>query len=357
LIPISKPYIGQAEKQAVMEVLDSGMLAQGPKTAELEDRFAEVCQTEYAIATTSGTTALHVTLLAHEIGPGDEVITTPFTFMASVNSILYVGAKPVFVDVEENTFNINPTEIEAAITSKTKAILLVHLYGYPCNMDAIKNIAEKYGLIIIEDACQAIGAKFKSKPVGSFGTGCFSLYATKNIMSGEGGMITTSDNVIAHRCRMIRNHGMQRRYYHDMLGYNFRLSDLHAAIGLVQIGRLQEFTAARRKNAAFLNAHLTSVITPQVYAGYEHVWHQYTVRVKSGIDRDEAVEVLQQAGIGTGIFYPVPAYKQTHLVEMGYGDLILPVVEQLVKEVISLPVHPQLSSDDLKKIVTEVNKL
>lgn len=357
LIPISKPYIGQAEKQAVMEVLDSGMLAQGPKTAELEDRFAEVCQTEYAIATTSGTTALHVTLLAHEIGPGDEVITTPFTFMASVNSILYVGAKPVFVDVEENTFNINPTEIEAAITSKTKAILLVHLYGYPCNMDAIKNIAEKYGLIIIEDACQAIGAKFKGKPVGSFGTGCFSLYATKNIMSGEGGMITTSDNVIAHRCRMIRNHGMQRRYYHDMLGYNFRLSDLHAAIGLVQIGRLQEFTAARRKNAAFLNAHLTSVITPQVYAGYEHVWHQYTVRVKSGIDRDEAVEVLQQAGIGTGIFYPVPAYKQTHLVEMGYGDLILPVVEQLVKEVISLPVHPQLSSDDLKKIVTEVNKL
>lgn len=357
MIPISKPYIGQAEKQAVMEVLDSGMLAQGPKTAELEDRFAEVCQTEYAIATTSGTTALHVTLLAHEIGPGDEVITTPFTFMASVNSILYVGAKPVFVDVEENTFNINPTEIEAAITSKTKAILLVHLYGYPCNMDAIKNIAEKYGLIIIEDACQAIGAKFKSKPVGSFGTGCFSLYATKNIMSGEGGMITTSDNVIAHRCRMIRNHGMQRRYYHDMLGYNFRLSDLHAAIGLVQIGRLQEFTAARRKNAAFLNAHLTSVITPQVYAGYEHVWHQYTVRVKSGIDRDEAVEVLQQAGIGTGIFYPVPAYKQTHLVEMGYGDLILPVVEQLVKEVISLPVHPQLSSDDLKKIVTEVNKL
>lgn len=357
MIPISKPYIGQAEKQAVMEVLDSGMLAQGPKTAELEDRFAEVCQTEYAIATTSGTTALHVTLLAHEIGPGDEVITTPFTFMASVNSILYVGAKPVFVDVEENTFNINPTEIEAAITSKTKAILLVHLYGYPCNMDAIKNIAEKYGLIIIEDACQAIGAKFKSKPVGSFGTGCFSLYATKNIMSGEGGMITTSDNVIAHRCRMIRNHGMQRRYYHDMLGYNFRLSDLHAAIGLVQIGRLQEFTAARRKNAAFLNAHLTSVITPQVYAGYEHVWHQYTVRVKSGIDRDEAVEVLQQAGIGTGIFYPVPAYKQTHLVEMGYGDLILPVVEQLVKEVISLPVHPQLSSDDLEKIVTEVNKL
>ena len=357
MIPISKPYIGQAEKQAVMEVLDSGMLAQGPKTAELEDKFAEVCQTEYAIATTSGTTALQVALLAHEIGPGDEVITTPFTFIASVNSILFVGAEPVFVDVEENTFNINPAEIEAAITSKTKAILLVHLYGYPCNMDPIKNIAEKHGLIIIEDACQAIGAKYNDKPVGSFGTGCFSLYATKNIMSGEGGMITTSDEKIAHRCRMIRNHGMQRRYYHDMLGYNFRISDLHSAIGLVQIERLQEFTAARRKNASFLNAHLTSVITPEVYPGFEHVWHQYTVRVKPGVDRDEAVNTLQKAGIGTGIFYPVPAYKQTHLVEIGYGDLFMPVTEQLVKEVISLPVHPQLSSDDLKKIVMEVNKI
>lgn len=357
LIPISKPYIGQAEKQAVMEVLDSGMLAQGPKTAELEDKFAEVCHSEYAIATTSGTSALHVALLAHEIGDGDEVITTPFTFMASVNSILFVGAKPVFVDIDANTFNINPEEIEAAITSKTKAILLVHLYGYPCNMDAIQTIAERYGLIIIEDACQAIGAKYNDQPVGSFGTGCFSLYATKNIMSGEGGMITTSDEKIAHRCRMIRNHGMQRRYYHDMLGYNFRLSDLHAAIGLVQIERLQGFTAARRKNAAFLNSHLTSVITPQVANGYEHVWHQYTVRVKAGVYRDAAIITLQEAGIGTGIFYPVPAYKQSHLVEMGYGNLFLPVTEQLVQEVISLPVHPQLSSDDLEKIVFEVNKL
>lgn len=357
MIPISKPFIGELEKQAVMEVLESGMLVQGPRTANLEEKFAAVCGTKYAIATSSGTTALHVALLAHNIGPGDEVITTPFTFMASVNAILYVGAKPKFVDIEEDTFNINPQLIEAAISPKTKAILPVHLYGYPCNMDEIMAIAEKYGLVVIEDACQAVGAKFHGKVVGSFGTGCFSLYATKNIMSGEGGMITTSDEKIAKLSRMIRNHGMQRRYYHDMLGYNFRMSDLYAAIGLVQIDRLNDFSSARKSNATFLNAHLTSVKTPSVRTGYDHVWHQYTIRVNGGRDRDAAIVKLNESGVGTGIFYPVPAYKQAHLVTAGYGDLFLPVTERLVKEVISLPVHPQLSRQDLDKIVERVNLL
>lgn len=357
MIPISKPFIGEAEKRAVMEVLDSGMLVQGPRAAQLEEKFADVCGTQFAIATSSGTTALHVALLAHEIGQGDEVITTPFTFMASVNAILYVGATPVFVDVEEDTFNINPQLIEAAITPQTKAILLVHLYGYPCNMEAITKIANKHNLEIIEDACQAVGAKFQGKMVGSFGTGCFSMYATKNIMAGEGGMITTSDENIAKRCRMIRNHGMQRRYYHDMLGYNFRISDLHAAIGLVQIDRLREFTDARNANAKFLNNHLTTVKSPVVKPGYDHVWHQYTIRVNEGRDRDAAVVKLNEFGIGTGIFYPVPAYRQAHLVAAGFGDLYLPVTEELVKEVISLPVHPQLSQADLDSIVMGVNTL
>jgi perosamine synthetase len=357
MIPISKPVIGDAEKKAVLEVLDSGMLVQGPRTAKLEEKFAVVCGTKYAVATTSGTTALHIALLAHGIGSGDEVITTPFTFMASVNSILYVGAKPVFVDAELDTFNINPALIEAAITPRTKAILPVHLYGYPCNMDAIMAVANKHGLVVIEDACQAVGAAYKGKRVGGFGTGCFSLYATKNIMSGEGGMITTDSDEIAQHCRMIRNHGMQRRYYHDILGYNFRMTDLHAAIGLVQIDRLEEFTQKRQANAAFLNAHISSVVTPKVCAGYEHVWHQYTVRVDGQRDRDLAVKKLGEAGIGTGIFYPVPAYQQAHMVEMGYGTLRLPVTEQLVKEVISLPVHPLLSQADLDTIVSEVNKL
>lgn len=357
MIQISKPFIGEAEKQAVLEVLDSGMLVQGKRTAQLEEKFSSVCGTQFSIATSSGTTALHVALLAHGIGSGDEVITTPFTFMASVNVILYVGAKPVFVDIEADTFNIDPSLIEAAITPKTKAILPVHLYGYPCNMDAIMDIARKHKLIVIEDACQAIGAKFHGKPVGSFGTGCFSLYATKNIMAGEGGMITTNDETIANRSRMIRNHGMQRRYYHDMLGYNFRISDLHAAIGLVQIDRLSKFTEDRKLNAGFLNDRIISVITPQVRPGYEHVWHQYTIRIDRGRDRDAAVKHLNEAGIGTGVFYPIPAYQQAHLLANGFGNLHLPVTEELVKQVISLPVHPQLNQDDLLTIVKGVNQL
>jgi perosamine synthetase len=357
MIPISKPFIGEDEKKAVLEVLESGMLVQGPRAARLEEKFAAICHTKYAIATSSGTTALHVALLTHEIGPGDEVITTPFTFLASVNAILYVGARPVFVDVEEDTFNINPSLIEASITTKTKAILPVHLYGYPCNMEEITRIAEKYGLVIIEDACQAVGAKFLDQPVGSFGTGCFSLYATKNIMAVEGGMITTNEEFLAQRCRMIRNHGMQRRYFHDMLGYNFRISDLHAAIGLVQIDRLQYFNEARARNASFFDSHLRSVKTPQVRPGYEHVWHQYTIRVDGGRDRDAAVNKLNEGGIGTGIFYPVPAYRQAHLVADGYENLYLPVTESLVKEVISLPVHPQLVEADLQRIIEGFNQL
>ena len=357
MIVISKPYIGEAEKKAVLEVLDSGMLVQGPRTAELEEKFAAVCDTKYAIATSSGTTALHVALLAHDIKPGDEIITTPFTFMASVNAIIYTGAVPVFVDIEEDTFKINPDLIKAAITSKTKAILPVHLYGYPCNMDSITRIANEHGLFVIEDACQAVGARYKGKPTGSFGTGCFSLYATKNIMAGEGGMITTNDEAIAQRSKMIRNHGMRQRYLHEMLGYNFRISDLHSAIGVVQIGRLAEFTAKRKANATYLNDHITSVITPKVKNDYDHVWHQYTIRVDGRRNRDEVVKKLNDAGIGTGIFYPYPAYKQAHLVEAGYGNKSLPVTEQIVKEVISLPVHPQLSQTDLETIVMEVNKL
>lgn len=357
MIPISKPFISDTEKQAVMEVLESGMLVQGPKAAKLEEKFAEVVNTKFAVATSSGTTALHIALLAHEIGPGDEVITTPFTFMASVNVILYVGAKPVFVDIEEDTFNINPALIEAAITPRTKAILPVHLYGNPCNMEVIMGIAKKHGLAVIEDACQAVGAKFYGQPVGSFGTGCFSLYATKNIMAGEGGMITTNDEDLVKRCRMIRNHGMQRRYYHDMLGYNFRISDLHAAIGLAQIVRLADFTEARKRNASFLNSHLTSVVKPRACPGYDHVWHQYTIRVDGGRNRDAAVKSLNEAGIGTGIFYPIPAYKQAYLAVHGYGDLYLPVTERLANEVISLPVHPQLTQMDLQTIVEGVNKL
>ena len=216
MIPVSKPYIGEEEKQAVMAVLDSGMIVQGPRVAEFEKQFAAVCGTKYAVATSSGTTALHLAMLAHGIGPGDEVITTPFTFIASVNSILYAGATPVLVDIEEDTFNIDPQAVEKAITPRTKAILCVHLFGHLCDMDALQAIADKHGLVIIEDACQSVGGLYKGKAAGSFGTGTFSLYATKNVMSVEGGMITTNDDHIADQCRLLRSHGMRRRYYYDM---------------------------------------------------------------------------------------------------------------------------------------------
>lgn len=362
MIPISKPYIGEAEKQAVLEVLESGMLVQGPRVARLEERFAALCGTRHAIATSSGTTALHVALLAHGIGPGDEVITSPFTFIASANSIVYVGAKPVFVDIEPETFNINPALIEAAITPRTRAIMPVHLYGYPCDMDPILAIAERHGLVVIEDAAQAVGAEYRGRMTGSFGTGCFSLYATKNIQSGEGGIITTNDDTIAETCRLLRAHGSRRRYYHEMLGYNFRLSDLHAAIGLAQMDRVEEFTARRRANAAYLNAHITTARTPQVRPGYGHVWHQYTIRVGDGAHdegaaRDAAVQQLTAAGIGTGIFYPIPANRQQHLLDLGMGGEAMPVAEQVSREVISLPVHPMLSEGDLATIASAVNAL
>jgi perosamine synthetase len=357
MIPISKPYIGEAEKQAVLEVLDSGMLVQGARTAQLEEKWASICGTRYAIATSSGTTALHIALLAHGIGAGDEVITTPFTFIASVNSILYAGARPVFVDIQADTFNIDPDLIESAITPRTRAILPVHLYGNPCNMDAIQDIARRHDLIIIEDAAQAIGAEYKGRCAGSFGTGCFSLYATKNVMAGEGGMVTTADEQIAQRARMLRNHGMQRRYYHDILGYNFRMTDLHAAIGLAQMDRLNGFTEQRRANAAYLSSRITSVATPQVKEGYGHVFHQYTVRVDRGRDRDAAAKRLNDAGVGTGVFYPVTANRQAYMHQLGLDEVVLPVAERAAREVLSLPVHPQLSSADLEKIVEEVNQL
>lgn len=356
MIPISKPIIGEAEKEAVIEVLESGMLAQGPRVAELEDRFAEVCNVKHAIATSSGTTALHLALLVHGIGPGDEVITTPFTFIASANSILYVGARPVFVDIEEDTFNIDVEQIENAITPRTKAIMPVHLYGCMCDMERIEAIARRHELRIIEDACQAVGASQKGRRAGSFGMGTFSLYATKNVTSAEGGMITTDDEKLAERCRMIRNHGMKRRYYHDMLGFNFRMTDLHAAIGIAQMDRLKNSTEKRQRNAAFLNERLTSVITPKVPEGFEHVWHQYTVRLANGRDRDAAVKQLADAGVGTGVFYPVPVHKQGYMQEL-VGDISLPVSERLAEEVFSLPVHPLLTQEHLEKIVAEVNKL
>jgi perosamine synthetase len=354
MINIAKPLIGDEEKQAVLEVLNSGILAQGPRVKAFEEAFAEMCGVKFAIATTSGTTALHTSLLAHGIGPGDEVITSPFTFIASANSILYVGAKPIFVDIDPFTYNIDPGLIEAALTSKTKAILPVHLFGLCCDMDPIMDIASRHGLIVLEDACQSHGANYKGRKAGSFGTGTFSLYPTKNITSAEGGMITTNDETLAENCRVIRQHGMRRRYYHDELGFNFRMTDIHAAIGLAQLRKLEQFNRKRQENAAFLSAHLRGVITPTVPEGSIHVYHQYTIRVQHG-ERDGLLNYLTENSIGTGIYYPVPIHKQTYyLKELGYNQS-LAEAEKASLEVLSLPIHPGLSSIDLETIVEKVN--
>lgn len=355
-IPISKPDITAAEKTAVLDVLDSGLLAQGARTAEFERRFARMCGVEHAIAVSSGTSALHIALLANGVGPGDEVITSAFTFIATANAILFAGAKPVFADIDRETFNLDPTLLEAAITPRTKAIVPVHLYGQVCDMDAIQAIADAHNLAIVEDACQAVMATYKGRRAGSFGTGTFSFYATKNMMTGEGGMITTDDDDIADRCRLFRNHGMRVRYHHDTIGHNFRMTDMQAALGLVQLERLPTFTERRQANAAYLNHHIESVETPRCRPENEHVWHQYTVRIDHGRDRNAAAHTLQAAGIGTGIYYPIPVHQQASM-QPFIDPVTLPVTEVLARSVLSLPVHPQLDLHDLARIVEEVNQL
>jgi len=356
LIYISKPFIGEAEKKAVMEVLDSGFIVQGPRTAAFEQSFAAMCGVKHAIAVSSGTSALFLALLAHGIGPGDEVITSAFTFAATANAILFTGAKPVFIDIEPDTFNLDPDKLEAAITPHTKAVMPVHLYGYVCDMDRIMPICERHNLAIVEDACQSVQASYNGRMAGSFGTGTFSLYATKNIMTGEGGMITTNDSAVDQKCRLLRNHGMTRRYYHDFLGFNFRMMDLQAAIGLAQMDRLEEFNNRRRINAEYFNLHMNSVVTPKVKPGYVHVWHQFTIRVDGGRNRDAALKQLNDAGIGAGIYYPVPLHQQAYVRE-AIGEISLPVTEQMSREVISLPVHPMLTDQERDFIVEQVNKL
>ncbi len=353
MIPIARPQMGAEEKELVWSALESGALAQGPRVRELEERFAEFVGVPHAVATSSGTTALHLGLLAQGVAAGDEVVTVPFTFIASATAILFTGARPVFVDVEADTFNIDPARIEAAITPRTRAIMPISLYGQPADMPAIMAIAERHGLAVLEDACSGHGAAIGDRRSGSWGVGAFSFYPTKNMTTGEGGMLTTADPAVAERARLLREHGMKVRYHHDLVGYNFRMSDIHASIGLAQLPKLPANNARRQAIAARYDRDLRGVITPPVRPGFTHVYHQYTIRVNR---RDEFVEGLRSRGVGSGIYYPIPVHRQKPFVALGYGDQRFPVSEMLTEQVVSIPVHPGLSDADVDTVVAAVNE-
>lgn len=353
MIPIARPQMGEEEKQSVWEAMASGMLAQGPRVREFEERFAEMVGVPHAVATSSGTTALHLALLGYGIGPGDEVITVPFTFIASANSVLYTGARPVLVDVNEGDFTMDVGQVEAAITPRTRAIMPVSLYGQPADLPALESIAGRHGLAIVEDAAQAHGAAIGERRSGSWGAGTFSFYPTKNMTTGEGGMITTADGDLADRIRLLREHGMKVRYHHDVLGYNFRMTDLAAAIGLAQLPKLAGFNERRRAIAARYDAELRGVVTPVVRPGVTHVYHQYTIRVA---DREGFEFRLRDRGVGSAIYYPVPVHRQKPFVALGYGRERYPVTDRLTDQVLSIPVHPSLTDDEVATVIAAVNE-
>ncbi len=340
------------------EIINTTTFILGPKLKELEQRVAQYHSVGSAIGVASGTDALHLSLLAAGIKEGDEVITTPFTFFATVESILYTGAKPVFVDIEPDTFNINPELIEERITPRTKAILPVHLYGHPADMDRLMDIAMRHNLIVVEDCAQAFGARFRGRPVGTFGlAGAFSFYPSKNLGAyGDGGMVITSDDALATRIRSLRNHGSSAQYIHETVGFNSRLDEIQAAVLLVKFKRIERYNELRRKKAAIYNELLreSAVKIPVEKSGAYHVYHQYTIRSPR---RDEIQRRLREAQVASVVYYPVPLHLQKALNFLGYREGDLPEAERAAKEVLSLPIYPELKEKDIERIAEIIRQV
>ena len=348
MIGLSKPIVSDEEKQAVMRVLDSGMIAQGPEVASFEDEFSRYMEGHHCIAVNSGTSALHLGLLASGIERGDEVIIPSFTFAATANAVALCGATPVFVDIDIDTFTVDPNAVEAAITDRTSAIMPVHLYGHPADMDPLTEICIRKSLILLEDAAQAHLASYMSQPVGTFGTAAFSFYPTKNMTSGEGGMIVTADDAVARKAKLLRNQGMEMRYQNEIIGFNNRMTDIHAAIGRVQLRKLRERTTKRQENAAFFNENLLTVDIPTEKNNVEHVYHQYTIRTDQ---RDELSEHLNQENIGNGVYYPIPVHQLPSFDK----KIDLPNTRTAAEQALSIPVHPLLTREELHRIVEVIN--
>jgi len=365
MIPINAPQIGKEEINAVIKVLESGILTHGlgagPMVTKFEKEFAEFVNAKHAIAVNTGTAALHLALAAADIQAGDEVILPSFTFVATAEAVVIAGAKPVFVDINPETYNISPEKIEEAIAEKTKAIMPVDLYGLPANMKPIKEIAEKHGLLIIEDAAQAHGANYKGKPPGAFAdVACWSFYASKNMTTGEGGMITTNDDELGEKIRFMRSHGEKEKYKSLMLGHNYHMPEFQAAIGCVQLKKLPKFLAKRRENAKKITEILKKaekLKLPTEPEGYQHSWYLYTVRVKDAQEkeRDEILEKLRHKGIDAQVYYRYPIHLMPYYTK--FGKYRLPETEKAASQVFSLPVHPGVTKEQVDYISETVLRI
>lgn len=358
MIAIAKPFVGTEEKEAVCKVIDSGMIACGAVVEQFEKEFAAYAGTEYGIATTSGTTALEVAIRSLGIGPGDKVLTTPFSFIASTNAILYAGATPVFADIDEKTFNISVDEMEKQLARdpQIKAVLIVHLFGQACDMDTILAFVRKHNLLLIEDCAQAYGAMYRGQRVGTFGdAAAFSFYPTKNMTTGEGGMVLTPHKEVAEKAKLLINHGMKVRYHHDIIGYNYRMTNMAASIGLCQLAKLDRFNELRNRNADYYAAHIhhSDIDTPVCAQDRYHCYHQYTLRIKNG-RRDAFTQYLADNGIGFGVFYPLSIPEQLCYKEMSFPTQY-PVTDVIKNEVVSIPVHPQLTTEEVETVARVIN--
>ncbi|WP_346621880.1 DegT/DnrJ/EryC1/StrS family aminotransferase [Blastococcus montanus] len=360
MIPISKVDVRDAEP-LVLEVLRSGSLAQGPMVERLERAFAELVGVPHAIAVNNGTTALVAALQALDLRPGAEVITSPFTFVATLNAILEAGATARFADIREDDFAVDPAAVAAVVGARTAAVMPVHLYGQTAEMGPLTRLARHHGLHLVEDAAQAHGAVYEGRGAGAFGIGCFSFYATKNLTTGEGGMITTTDDVLADRLRVLRNQGMRARYAYEMAGHNYRMTDLHAAVGLPQVARAAEIADRRRRNAARLTAglaDLAGVRLPRELPGRSHVWHQYTVLLPPAADRDRVVAELATAGVGTGVYYPRTVFDHDcYRRDPRVVAADVPVAESVARRCLSLPVHQHLTDDELDTVIDRFRRV
>lgn len=365
MIPINAPQIGKEEIEAVTKVLESGILTHGlgagPMVSKFEKAYADFVKAKHAIAVNSGTAALHLAVAAADVKPGDEVIVPSFTFVATAEVIVALKAKPVFVDIDPETYNISAEEIAKAITKKTKAIVPVDLYGLPADMKPIREIADRHGLKIIEDSAQAHGASYMGKPPGTFADiACWSFYASKNMTTGEGGMITTNDDKLANKIRSMRSHGEVEKYMSVMLGYNYRMPEIEAAIGYVQLKRLPEFLEKRRKNAKKLAEKLKKanrLRLPKEPEGYRHSWYLFTVRLKNAkrAERDKIVKELKREGIGAEVYYSNPIHMMPFYKKFRKRSLL--ETEKVSEQVFSLPVHPGVTAEQLDFIGETVLRL